>query len=40
MIPASVIPGMGALSRRIFECSKCRHIEVIAAIPINLPSAV
>jgi hypothetical protein len=40
MIPARVIPGMGALSRRIFECSKCRHIEVMAAIPINWSSEV
>jgi hypothetical protein len=30
MEPANVIPGLGAIAKRIFQCVKCRHIELIS----------
>jgi transposase len=31
MVPASVMPGLSEFSHRIFQCSKCEHVQIMPA---------
>jgi hypothetical protein len=39
MEPADLIPGLAILARRIFQCVKCDHIELISETRLD-PSGV